>query len=792
MLKNYFKIALRNFLKTKGFSMINIAGLSVGLAVVLIIGLWITDELAFDTSVPQYKKIVQVLQNQTNNGKTETQESNPCILADELRKSYPDDFRFIAQTSWTYDQLLTYEKNHYAKPGTYIQPQFLDIISVKMKAGSRNAIDDPHTILISESLAKTIFGNADPIGKMLRMDNRLDIKVGGVYADLPLNSGFADMQLFISWKLFLQDNSWVNDQNKWGANFTRAFALMKDEKSVAHVSEKIKNIIYDNASEGDKKAKPEVFLHPMSKWHLYNDFENGKNAGGRIKFIWLFGIIGFFVLVLACINFMNLATARSEKRAKEVGIFKTLGSRKIQLIWQFLTESVAMVFISFVLSLLLAHISLPFFNDISQKTLSIPWADISFWLVAALFCLLIGLLAGSYPAFYLSAFKPVKVLKGTLGAGRAAVMPRKVLVVFQFTVSVALLSCTWIVYKQIQFAKDRPAGFHKEGLVTTGFFGGIFRSFEAFQQDLKNSGAVTSVAQSTSPPSTVWRTNGGFNWKGKDPNFSVDFPNNGVSHDYGKTIGWKVVQGRDFSKDIASDSSAMIITTQTLRLMNLENPIGETITWEDVPYHIIGVVDNMIVGSPYSADRACVFHISRQQENVITMRLSAGMSTQAALAKIEKIYKSYAPEVPFSYNFVDATFAQKFGEEERIGKLSSLFTYMAMFISVLGLVGLAAYTTERRTKEIGVRKVLGATMLNICQLIAKEFVVLTLISFLVAVPLSYFFMNNWLQNFEYRASISIWIYLAAGIFTLLLTILVVSYQAIKAAIANPIKSLRTE
>jgi putative ABC transport system permease protein len=792
MFKNYFKIAVRNFLKTKGFSLINVAGLSVGLAVVLIIGLWIRDELTFNSSLPQYKKIVQVLQNQTNNGKTSTQESMPVALADELRKSYPDDFKYIAQTSWTYDQLLTYDKKHFVKQGTYIQPQFLDIAAVKIKAGARNAIEDPYTILISETLAKNMFGKSEPVGKVVRMDNRMDIKIGGVYADLPLNSGFADMHIFISWKLFLQDNSWVNDQNKWGSNFTRTFAMVHDESAIAPVSEKIKKTIYINSDERGKKAGRDIFLHPMDKWYLYSDFENGQHAGGRIKFVWLFGIIGFFVLVLACINFMNLATARSEKRAKEVGILKTLGSRKGQLIGQYLTESVAIVFLSFVFSLLLGHISLPFFNDIAQKTLSIPWANVGFWLVAAFFCLLVGLLAGSYPAFYLSAFKPVKVLKGVMGVGRSAILPRKMLVVFQFTVSVALLSCTWIVYKQIQFAKDRPSGFNKEGLITTGFFGAIYHSFAAFTNDLKTSGAVTHVAQSTSPPSAVWRTNGNFNWKGKDPNFSVDFPNNGVSHEYGKTIGWKIVQGRDFSKDIASDSTAMIITTQAMRIMNLENPVGETVTWGDNPLHIIGVVDNMIVGSPYSADRACVFHISRQQENVISMRLSSTMGTQEALGKIEKIYKSYAPEVPFSYNFVDVTFAQKFGEEERIGKLSSLFTYMAMFISILGLLGLAAYTTERRTKEIGVRKVLGATMASICRLIAKEFVVLTLISFLVAVPVSYFFMNNWLQNFEYRAPISIWIYLAAGIFTLLLTISVVSYQAIRAALRNPIKSLRTE
>jgi putative ABC transport system permease protein len=309
---------------------------------------------------------------------------------------------------------------------------------------------------------------------------------------------------------------------------------------------------------------------------------------------------------------------------------------------------------------------------------------------------------------------------------------------------------------------------------------------------LKSSGAVTHVAQSSSPPGQVWRSNSGYDWKGKDPAFADEFPTSGVSHEYGKAIGWKIVQGRDFSKDIISDSNAMIITTEALRIMGLENPIGETITRKDQTWHIVGVVDNMIVGSPYSSDRAFLFFISRQQENVINIRLSNTMGTQEALGKIEPIYKKYAPSVPFNYKFTDAEFAKKFGEEERIGKLSSLFTYMALFISMLGLLGLAAFTAERRTKEIGVRKVLGATVMNICQLITREFVILVFISFLVAVPVSYYFMNEWLQNFEYRTTISAWIYLATGLMTLLLTILVVSFQAIKAAIANPVKSLRTE
>jgi len=617
MLNNYFKIAFRNLVNSKIYSIINIAGLAVGLAVVLIIGIWIGDELAYNTSVPDYKNVVQVLQNQTNNGKTETQESVPPVLADELRKLYSDDFDYIAQTSWNNDYLLTYEKKHFHKGGMYAQPEFLDIVSLEMKAGSADALEDPNTILISSALVKTIFGNRDPVGKTIKINNYHELRIGGVFQDLPDNSDFSDVHVIQSWKLFLLDNSWIADGNAWGSNFTRVFGRIKENTDYHKIDEKIKNTILHNVDEGDKKAKPEIFLHPMDRWHLYSEFVNGMNTGGRIKYIWLFGIIGIFVLILACINFMNLSTARSSKRAKEVGIFKTLGSNRYQLILQFLAESAAVVFLALLLSLILTQISIPYFNEIAGKNLSIPWTSSIFWITLSAFALVVSLLAGSYPAFYLSSFIPVKVLSGSRSAGKSAALPRKILVIFQFTVSVSLLACTWVVYRQIQYAKARPIGINTNQLIATGFYDRIYRSFDAFTNDLKSSGAVTHVAQSTSPPAQVWRTNGGFNWKGKDPNFAVDFPNNGVSFEFGKTIGWKVIQGRDFSKDILSDSGAMIITAKAAEMMALENPIGEIITWNDRPYHLVGIVDNILVGSPYGGDIACVYHISGEQENVI-------------------------------------------------------------------------------------------------------------------------------------------------------------------------------
>lgn len=792
MIKNHIKIAVRNLIKSKTYSLINIVGLAVGLAVVIIIGIWIHDELIYNTTIPGFKQVMQVLQNQNNNSRIQTQEAVPPVLADGIRKVYGDDFKYVVQTSWNNDHLLTHDKKHFNKGGLYAEDEFLDLLSVEVINGSEDALEDPYSVLISTTLATTIFGNRDPMGKTIKMDNYHDLKIGGVYKDIPDNTDFANVHFIVPWKLFLLDNPHIATSNTWGSNYTRAFAMIQPGADHKAISDKIKNIIYQNVDEAHKKTKAEIFLHPMDKWHLYSDFENGKNTGGRIKYIWLFGIIGGFVLLLACINFMNLDTARSSKRAREVGIFKTLGSNRGQLIRQFLAESSAVVFLALLLSLLLTQVVLPFFNEIAGKSLTLPWTSSVFWLSLISFSLLVSFLAGSYPAFYLSSFIPVEVLSGSRSTGKAASLPRKILVIFQFTVSVSLLACTWVVYRQIQYAKDRPIGFNTSQLITTGFYGGIYRSFEAFSNELKTSGAISQIAQSTSPPADVWRTNSRFNWKGKDPNFSVDFPNNAVSFEYGKTIGWQVIKGRDFSKDIKSDSSAMIITAKTAQMMDLENPIGEIITWNDRPYTLVGIVDNIMVGSPYSADIACVYHIADEQENVINIRLSDGLSTQEALSRIQTIYKKYAPDVPFEYTFIDLAVAKKFNDEERIGKLSSWFTFMAMFISILGLLGLAAYTAEKRTKEIGIRKVLGASVLGICRMMTKEFLVLTMISFLIAIPLSYFLMFRWLQNFDYRTSISSGMYLMIGATTLLVTIGIVSIQSLKAAWMNPVTSLKTE
>ena len=535
-----------------------------------------------------------------------------------------------------------------------------------------------------------------------------------------------------------------------------------------------------------------MFLQPMKNWHLRADFKNGINTGGRIQYVWLFGIVGLFVLLLACINFMNLSTARSEKRAKEVGVRKAIGSDRSQLIAQFFSESFLVVIVAFILALILVIIFVPFFNDVADKKLSLLWTNPVFWISGLLFCLFTGLVAGSYPALYLSSFQAVKVLKGTFRVGRFASIPRKVLVVMQFSVSVMLIIGTIVVYRQIQHAKNRPVGYNKESLVTNGINDVLHGKYEALRNELKSSNVVVEMTQSTSPTTEVWNTNGGFNWEGKDPNQAVDFPNCGVTPEYGKVIGWKIKEGRDFSRDFATDSAAFILNESAVKFIGLKDPVGKTITWEDKPFKVIGVVKDMLTESPYQPIRAAMYHCTYEQGNVIIMKINPKLSPNVALGKIENIFKKYDPAAAFDFKFVDEDFVKKFGDEERIGKLASVFAGLAVFISCLGLFGLASFVAEQRTKEIGIRKVVGASVFNLWQLLSKDFVLLVIIACIIAAPVAWYGMDQWLQKYDYKAAISWWIFAAAIAGSLLITIFTVSFQAIKAAMSNPVKSLRTE
>lgn len=775
-------------------SFLNIAGLSAGMAVAMLIGLWIWDELSFDSYHKNYDRIAMVNQHLTNNGELTTQSAIPFPLAAELSNKYGSNFKHVVLTTGTGGHILSMGEKKLMKTGVYMEPDGPELLTLKMLKGTRAGLKDISSVMLSESAAKAYFGSTDPMNKPMKIDNQIDVQVTGVYEDLPLNSTMASLQFISPWQLFFNNTEWIKTaEDPWRPNAFTILTQLADNANIEAVSLKIKNSKLNNVNKELAKKKPEIFLLPMNKWHLYSEFKNGVNIGGRIKYVWLFGIIGVFVLLLACINFMNLSTARSEKRAKEVGIRKAIGSSRKQLIQQFFIESLLMVFFSFLLAVVLAQFILPLFNEMAAKQMKIPWSYPLFWLIGLVFSLFTGIISGSYPAFYLSSFEPVKILKGTFKVGRWAAVPRRVLVVVQFSVSVTMIIGTLIVFRQIQFTKDRPLGFENNGVVTLPMVTAeIHKHLETVKNELEKTGAVVSMAESASPLTGIWSSTSGISWKDKDPNLAVDFLAERVSFDYGKTIGWKLVAGRDFSKDFASDSTGLILNEAAVKFMGLKNPVGETIRWFGSPLKVVGVSKDMVMQSPYEPVRPTLFTLSADRPSFIIAKLNPAQSPHKAMAAIETVFKKFNPNQPFEYRFADEAYAEKFGNEERIGRLAGFFALLAIFISCLGLFGMASFIAEQRTKEIGVRKVLGASVFSVWKLLSKDFVLLVIISLFIAIPVAYLFMHNWLQNYQYRTGMSWWIFAAAGIGALLITLITVSFQAIKAAIANPVKSLRSE
>ncbi|MDB5153329.1 MAG: FtsX-like permease family protein [Mucilaginibacter sp.] len=795
MIQNYLKIAWRNLVKNKTYSFINIAGLSVGMAVAMLICLWVWDELSFDRSYPNYDKIARVMQNQTNNGEVQTMPNEPLPLGNELRRTYGSDFKYVSMATGAGSQTLAYGEKKLNRTGVYFEPCMLNMLSIKMLNGTYNSLNDANSILLSASVAKTYFGNTDPMDKVIEIDNQFVVKVTGIYQDLPLNSTFGDVTYILPWQLYVNINPWMKGlTNNWGRSMFYVYAQVADNADMDKVSFKIRKVKLNKAKE-EATHKPEIFLHLMSKWHLYSEFKNGVNVGGSIQYVWLFGVSGLFVLLLACINFMNLSTARYEKRAKEVGIRKVAGSLRRQLILQFFAESLLVSAVSFLISLFLVQISLPFFNRIADKNLVILWHNPSFWLSGLGFSLITGLLAGSYPAIYLSSFKPALVLKGAFKAGRFAAIPRKALVVLQFTVSITLIIGTIVVFRQIQFAKDRPIGYNQNGLISVHVINAtIHNRYNVVRNELLKSGAITAMAESGNPITSIWSSVGDLEWKGKDPNSAAVFPKIDISHQYGKTVGWRLKEGRDFSEAFTSDSSAFVINEAAAKYMGLSKPIGEVVIWNGTPFHIIGVTKDITMESPYQAVQPAIFHLSKNwsRGEFIMAKINPAIGVNEAVSKIEKVFKKYNPAQIFEYQFVDDDYAQKFGSEKRTGTLASSFAILAIFISCLGLFGMASFMAEQRIKEIGVRKVLGASVFNLWQLLSKDFVILIVIALLIASPIAYYSMYKWLQNYRYHSNMAWWIFALTGIGAMAITLLTVSFQSIKAALANPAKSLKTE
>ncbi len=798
MIKNYFKIAWRNLIKHKASAFINIGGLAIGMAVAMLNGLWVWDELSYNNYHQNYESIAKVTKRGTRDGKQYANPVLPYALAGELKSSYGQHFKHILLASEPSETILTTGEKHLSMKGEFIEPGAPEMLSLKMLKGSRSGLQAQHSIMLSFSAARAIFGNDDPINKVVQINKNMDAKVTSVYEDLPNNTEFHDIKFFAPFDLWVSANPWVKEGG-WDNHFLNIYVQLMPGKNFQQISDIIKNAelnkIRNRAESKDEiERNRKVWLLPMSDWHLRSDLSSNSPA----RMVFMISIIGAFVLLLACINFMNLSTAHSEKRVKEVGVRKAIGSKRSQLIRQFFSESFLVSLIAFMLAVLLAVIAMPGFNEIAAKQMTIPFTNLYFWMICLGLIFFTALIAGSYPALYLSSFQPLAALKGTFRVGRFAAVPRKALVVVQFTISVALIIGTIIVFRQIEYAKNRPVGYNRNGLLLIEKKSGDFYGkFDVLQQELLNTGVVSSFAESRSSTAGITMWNGGFSYKGKKLEIQSGSGTLPVSSDYGKTVGWEFAAGRDFSSRLATDSSSFVINESFAKAIGLKNPVGESITWapgwrDPQTFIIVGVVKDMLAISPYEPAIPTVFFLSKKSLSWFNIRMNPSVSAATALPKIEAVFKKVIPAAPFDYKFADSEYALKFAAEERVGKLASFFAVLSIFISCLGLFGLASFVAEQRTKEIGVRKVLGASIYNLWKLLSKDFVLLVIFSCCIAAPIAYYTLHSWLQSYEYRTEISWWIFAIAIIGALLITLLTVSFQAIKAAIANPVKSLRSE
>jgi putative ABC transport system permease protein len=713
--------------------------------------------------------------------------TTPKILGPTMRKDFPE-VETTVRVNWQQTHLLTVGDKQLSVKAHHVDPDFFEIFSFPLLKGhSRQALDNIEDITITNKTARNLFGDADPIGKQVKMDNERLFTVSAVVQDLPDNTRF-NFDVLIPWKHLEAKEGGPEDN--WGNNSVRTYVLLKPGVNITGMQAKMKVLKprYDPS-----EPKWQMFLYPMSRWRLHSSFENGVESGGKITTVKLFGVIAGFVLLIACINFMNLSTARSEKRAKEVGVRKVVGADKRSLIFQFISESVLISGLAGILSVGMVYLLLPSFNELSVKNLRLEFDNVFYWLSFLGFVLVTGFLAGSYPAFFLSAFQPVKVLKGSFRKAHAAVNPRKILVVTQFVFAIALIICTLVVRSQIQYAQDRDAGYNKKNLSYVFMEGKAYDAYPLIKNEILTNGFATSITKTSAPLTEGWSDGWGFDWEGKDPNDKTDFDRFCADDAIGKTAGFQFIAGRDLDlTNFPTDSTGLIINQSALKVMKFKNPIGQIVKDNGIEWHVVGVVKDFILQSPYYPTRPMVIEGAKGWFNVMHIKLNPQKNTAKNLAGIEAILKKFNPEFPVTIHFIDQDYAQKFEDEKRIGTLAGIFAGLTIFISCLGLFGLATFLAETRIKEIGIRKVLGASVAGIVQMLSREFLILVGIALVIACPLAGLAMNNWLQNYEYRVSLSWTVFVLAGSLSFLIAILTVSFQAVKAAIANPMRSLRTE
>ncbi len=792
MFSNYLKTAWRNLLHNKAFSALNILGLATGMAIALLIGLWVYEQSSYDRFLPGYQQAYQVRFNYNNNGEIRTQ-SEVCLpLANALKNDIPE----IAAASPAFGPLtnvLSLGDKRLTLHGMVGNEDFLKVFQYPLLQGdAATALKDPYSIVLTESAAKALFGHADVLNKMVRIDNFEDRKITAVIKDLPHNSTF-QFDHITAFSAF-SAGGWVKAATtNWNHSFFQMYIALQPNASYEQAAAKSKLLVKKYAPATYNTFHHEVTLQPLKDWHLYTEYKNGVAAGGLIDYIKMFSLIGILVLLIACINFMNLSTARSAKRAREVGIRKVAGSSRAGLVRQFLVESIVLTSIAFLLSLVTVQMAIPAFNALTGAHIDIPYGNGNFWLIMTAYVLLTGLLAGSKPAFYLSSFQPIKVLKGAVQAGKAATLPRKALVVLQFSCSIALIISTIIIYQQIQHAKDRPRGYDPNRLLVTS----ANSNYEALKHDALASGVVSSMTRSLSPVTEVYSRNTIDDWEGRLPNEPLSLAMNSVADaDYFKTMGMRLQAGNNFTGDYGVDSLSAILNEAAVKRMRFKEPVNQVITWSlsNAPHRlrVIGVVEDALTNAPFAAAEPMIYVFQPSWTGAVTCRLSPAVSTQTAIEKLKPLFEKYNPSISFEYHFVDESYTAKFKLEMLIGKLAALFASFAIFISCLGLFGLAAYMAEQRRKEIGVRKVLGASVSEVWLLLSKDFILLVMISCVVASPVAFYYLQNWLQQYDYRITISPVVFIMAGLAAMLIAIITISVQAIRAATANPIKSLRTE
>nr|WP_068890240.1 ABC transporter permease [Pedobacter panaciterrae] len=792
MFKLNLKIAFRNLLKHKIASLINISGLAIGLAASLMLLLYVQYQWSYDKQFGNSENIYHLMVNFYGADKSITgttpQVSNvlPLVLKEER-----PEIENISRVLWASRRLVANGQNSFKVEGRYADPDLLRIFKFDYLSGNPNkAFDDPNSIVLTEATAKRLFGSTDVLNKTVRFENQANLKVTAVIRDLPPNFTYG-FECLTPWKLYENLNVWPAKQN-WDNNSYFTLLTLKNGADPNAFNQKIKNTIARNMATKTLEAAP--FVYPLEKYHLYGHFTNGVADGGQIEQVRIFIILALGILAIACINFMNLSTARSQKRAKEVGIRKTIGASRASLVMQFLLESFILTIVSVIIAVVLVEIFLPAFNGLLNTKLQISYASTGNWFAVTGLILFTGLIAGSYPAFFLSSFNPVQALKKTVTfKGNFSLSFRQVLVIIQFGFAIVLIVATLILYQQLQYLKNRPLGYDTNALVEMPHEGNLYPKFDLFKDRLLNSGAVTSITQSSGSIAFQNSNTSGLEWQGMaedDKKMSFDLIQ--TTFDFLKTNNIRLISGRDFSKNFASDSSALMLNETAVERMGLKNPLGQRVLFNGKQRPVVGVFADVLWDEPTRRLRPMAIVFNAENSDVITMRLNTTRSIRENIDQITKITKELNPDFPVEIRFVDNLVAEKFEHEQMLSVISNLFAGLSIFVSCLGLFGLSAFSAEQRTKEIGVRKVLGASITGIISLLSVSFVKTVLIAIVLAMPIGYLIMDNWLMQFDYHISIGPVVFILTGISSILIALFTVSWQAYRAAKANPVDALKYE